>query len=182
MPSYGDCRSVEIDASPQACFDALTDFERLPEWQGAVRDVEVLERDGDGRATVVEYEVDARFKRVRYRLRQIYDEPHRLASEYLGGDFRDFGGEWRFVPVGDGRTRVELDLKIDPGRFVPSVLRTAISDAVMRRALRDLKTYLEDARPPRRGPAKLPAAVARLQTARPSRPRRAGRSRRRSGP
>ena len=45
MASYGDCQTAEIDAPPQACFDALTDFERLPEWQGAVRDVEVLERD-----------------------------------------------------------------------------------------------------------------------------------------
>ena len=143
MASYVDCRSVEIDALPQACFDALTDFERLPEWQGAVRDAQILERDAQGRATVVEYEVDARFKRVRYRLRQIYDEPHRLASEYLGGDFRDFTGEWRFVPIGDGRTRVELELRIDPGRFVPGVMRKAISDAVMRRALRDLKVHVE---------------------------------------
>jgi len=132
-----------VKASAQACFDALTDFERLPEWQGAVRRVRVLERDAEGRGTVIEYEVDARFKTVRYRLRQIYDEPRRLASEYLGGDFRDFCGEWRFDPAGDGRTRVELDLRIDPGRLVPSLLRSAIADAVMRRALRDLKTYVE---------------------------------------
>lgn len=144
MPSYGECQSAEIDAAPQACFDALTDFERLPDWQGAVRDVEVLERDARGRGTVVEYVVDARLKTVRYRLRQIYDEPRRLASEYLGGDFRDFCGEWRFEPVDGGRrTRAELDLRIDPGRFVPGVLRAAISDAVMRRALRDLKAHLE---------------------------------------
>jgi ribosome-associated toxin RatA of RatAB toxin-antitoxin module len=142
-PLYADCRSAIVEASAQACFDALTDFERLPEWQGAVRRARVLERDGEGRGTVVEYEIDARFKTVRYRLRQIYDEPRRLASEYLGGDFRDFSGEWRFEPAGDGRTRVELDLRIDPGRFVPSLLRSAIADAVMRRALRDLKTYVE---------------------------------------
>jgi len=144
MPSYGDCQTVEIDASPQACFDVLTDFERLPEWQGAVRDVEVLERDAEGRAAVVEYVVDARLKTVRYRLRQIYDEPRRLASEYLGGDFRDFCGEWRFEPLGDGaRTRAELDLRIDPGRFVPGIVRKAISDAVIRRALGDLKAHFE---------------------------------------
>jgi ribosome-associated toxin RatA of RatAB toxin-antitoxin module len=144
MPSYGECQSAEIDAAPQACFDALTDFERLPDWQGALRDVEVLERDARGRGTVVEYVVDARLKTVRYRLRQIYDEPRRLASEYLGGDFRDFCGEWRFEPVDGGRrTRAELDLRIDPGRFVPAIVRAAISDAVMRRALRDLKAHLE---------------------------------------
>ena len=147
MAGYGDCRTAEVAASPQACFDALTDFERLPEWQGAVRDVEVLERDAAGRGTIVEYVVDARVKTVRYRLRQVYDdEPGRLASEYLGGDFRDFYGEWRFEPLDGGeRTHVELDLRIDPGRFVPRVMRKAISDAVMRRALSDLKAHLEGA-------------------------------------
>ena len=143
MPAYGECRAAVIDAPPQACFDALTDYEHLPNWQGAVRAVRVLERDERGRGAVVEYEVDARVKRVHYRLRQVYDEPHRLGSEYLGGDFRDFSGEWRFVDLGGDRTRVELDLRIDPGRFVPGPLRSAISDAVMRRALRDLATEVE---------------------------------------
>jgi phytoene dehydrogenase-like protein/ribosome-associated toxin RatA of RatAB toxin-antitoxin module len=146
MPRYGDCRAAEIAAPPQACFAALTDFERLPEWQGAVQAARVLERDARGRGTVVEYVVDALVKRVRYRLRQLYDEPHRLGSEYLGGDFRDFrdfSGEWRFIALAGGRTRAELDLQIDPGRFVPGRLRGAIADAVMRRALADLKRHLE---------------------------------------
>ena len=142
MPSYADCRSTVIQASPDACFDALTEFERLPSWQGAVRSASVLERDAQGRGTVVEYEVDAKLKRVRYRLRQVYDRPHRLGCEYLGGDFRDFSGEWRFEPTADG-TRVELELRIDPGRLVPRPVRAAISYAVMARALADLKRHLE---------------------------------------
>ena len=145
MASYGECKTAEIDATPQQCFDLLTDYERLPEWQGAVRSASILERDAQGRGAVVEYEVDARVKTVRYRLRQVYDEPARLASEYLGGDFRDFSGEWRFVALDERRTRVELDLQIDPGRFVPGPVRGVIADAVMRRALRDLKTHLESA-------------------------------------
>ena len=145
MAAYGECRSTEIAATPQRCYDALADFERLPDWQGAVRSVEVLERDEAGRGAVVEYEVDTKVKRVRYRLRQVHDPPGRLGSEYLGGDFRDFAGEWRFIDLPGGRTRVELDLRIDPGRFVPGPLRGAISDAVMRRALRDLKVHLETA-------------------------------------
>jgi ribosome-associated toxin RatA of RatAB toxin-antitoxin module len=142
MASYGECRTAEIAAAPQACFDALTDFERLPEWQGAVRDVQVLERDEHGRGSVIEFEVDAKVRRVRYRLRQRYEEPHRIASEYLGGDFRDFTGEWRFTPSGSG-THVELDLRIDPGRFVPGPVRSLIADAVMRRALEDLQRHLD---------------------------------------
>jgi len=145
MPSYGECQSTEIAASPQACFDALVDYEHLPEWQGAVCEARVLERDAAGRGTIVAYEVDVRVKTVRYRLRQLYDEPQRIGSEYLGGDFRDFAGEWRFEPLGEDRTRAELDLRIDPGRFVPGPVRGAIADAVMKRALRDLKAHLERA-------------------------------------
>lgn len=146
MPSYGDCQTAGIDAPPERCFALLTDYERLPEWQGAVKAARVLERDEQGRGSVVEYEVDAKVKTVRYRLRQVYDAPHRLASEYLGGDFRDFSGEWRFEDIGDDRTRAELDLEVDPGRFVPGPVRRAIADAVMKRALKDLKAHLEGAR------------------------------------
>ena len=143
MPSYGELRTARIAASQQACFDALTDFESLPRWQRAVRAARVLERDERGRGLVVEYAVDVRVKTVRYRLRQVYDEPHRLASEYLGGDFRDFCGEWRFDALADGVTCAELDLRIDPGRLVPSFVRRAIADAVVGRALADLKAYVE---------------------------------------
>jgi len=143
MGSYGDCRTIEVDAPPERCYALMTDYERIPSWQGTVKSIDVLERDEQGRGSVLEYEVDAKVKVVRYRLRQVYDEPRRLASEYLGGDFRDFSGEWRFRPAGEGRTHVELDLAIDPGRFVPGPVRGAISDAVMKRALRDLKREAE---------------------------------------
>jgi len=148
VPSYGECRSIEINAVPQACFDALTDVAEVPEWQRAVCDVEILERDANGRAAVVEYTVDARLRKVRYRLRQSYEPPSVVRSEYPGGDFRDFAGEWRFIAIAGSRTRVELDLRIDPGRLVPRPLRAVISDAVMGRAVRDLKQYVERGRKP----------------------------------
>ena len=27
---YGECQTVEVAATPEQCFDAMTDFERLP--------------------------------------------------------------------------------------------------------------------------------------------------------
>jgi len=113
-------------------------LEALADWK------KVLERDEQGRGVIVEYEIDAKIKTVRYRLRQVYDEPHRLSSEYLGGDFRDFSGEWRFEPGADGRTRVELDLRIDPGRFVPGPIRRALTEGVMRVSVRELKKRVEE--------------------------------------
>lgn len=145
MPSYPACRSIEVHASCEACFEALADADRIRDWQRAICAVRIFERDADGRAAVVEYEVDARVRRVRYRLRQHYDPPHSIRSDYLGGDFRDFSGEWRFLEAAGSRTHAELALAIDPGRFVPGPVRALIADAVMGRALRDLKRYVEAA-------------------------------------
>jgi ribosome-associated toxin RatA of RatAB toxin-antitoxin module len=143
MAGYRDSGSVRIKCVPQACFDALTDFERLPEWQKAVRAARVIERDDQERGAVVEYEVDAGVKRVRYTLEQEYEEPYRLGSRYLRGDFRAFEGEWRFTPERNGYTRAELEVSIDPGRLVPGPVRALISRVVVQRALADLKTYIE---------------------------------------
>ena len=143
MSLYGESRQADIDARPEECYAALIDFEHVPDWQGSVRSARVLERDEAGRESVVEFEVDAKVRTVRYRIRQIHEPPHRLASEYLGGDFRAFAGEWRFEPLPGGRTRAHLELAIDPGRFVPKPVRALISEAVMARALADLKAHVE---------------------------------------
>jgi ribosome-associated toxin RatA of RatAB toxin-antitoxin module len=143
VPSYSEVRTVEVDAPPQACFAALLDVERLPTWQRALRRAVVLDRDAEGRPSAVEFEVDARVRTVRYRIRQHYEPPHRITSDYLGGDFRDFGGEWRFTRLATSRTHVALDLRIDPGRLVPGPVRALIAQAVMRAALDDLKGYVE---------------------------------------
>ena len=150
MSLYGESRQADIDARPEECYAALIDFEHVPDWQGSVRSARVLERDEAGRGSVVEFEVDAKVRTVRYRIRQIHEPPHRLASEYLGGDFRAFAGEWRFEPLAGGRTRAQPQLAIDPGRLVPRPIRALISEAVMARALADLKVHVEAGA--RRGP------------------------------
>ncbi len=40
-------RSVEIDAPIERCYEIAADVENATEWQGSLKDVEVLERDGD---------------------------------------------------------------------------------------------------------------------------------------
>ena len=138
MAGYEGQEERTVRASPQACFDALTDYERIPEWQPILRAARIEERDDRGRGRVVAYELDAKVKVVRYRLRLSYDEPHAITSEYLDGDFRDFSAEWHFTAVDDEHTTARLRVVIDPGRFVPGPVRSLVRDAVMTRALRDL--------------------------------------------
>ena len=54
-----------VDGTPQECFDALLDYESFPDWQRAVKAVEVS-RDDDGRGRDVEFEIDAKVRTIRY--------------------------------------------------------------------------------------------------------------------
>lgn len=142
MARYGALESITVDAPPQACFDAMADVDSMTQWQGPLKEVEVHERDEAGRGTLVTYALDAKVKTVRYTLRLAYEEPTRIDSQYVEGDFRAFSGEWRFSEH-DGGTLVELDLEIDAGRLIPGPLRNAIRGVVMGRALGDLKKHVE---------------------------------------
>ena len=119
---------------------ALLDFATYPEWQGAVKRTTVLE---DGADPVVEFEIDAKVRSVRYVLRYHPEPPGRLWWEYVEGDVRSVSGEYELEDLGDGTTRATYRLDIDPGRFVPGPIRKALTDVVMRGSVRDLKQRVE---------------------------------------
>ncbi|HWD65072.1 MAG TPA: SRPBCC family protein [Solirubrobacteraceae bacterium] len=142
MPVYESTQTVTVTGTPEECFDVLTDYERMPEWQSRVCECRVLSRDADGLAEVVEYAIDVKLRTVRYRLRQYYDRPKSIDSEYLDGDFRCFEGDYRFTEQ-DGGTEVRFHLRIDPGLRVPGPVARMLNQAVMGRALQDLKRRVE---------------------------------------
>ena len=134
-------RAITVAAPPRSCFDALTDYERLTDWQGALKAVRVLERFEGG--AVVEYEIDAKVRTVSYTLRLEHDPPHRIGSTFVEGDFRSLEAEWRFGETADGGTDVELELTLDPGRFVPGPIRSVVRSVVMGRTLADLARHVD---------------------------------------
>ena len=116
-------RSVEIAAPIERCFEIAADVERAPEWQGSLRDVEVLERDGDGRAELAETESDAKVKTVRAVLRFSYEEPTGIRWVQEKGDTKSLVGWWTLEDLGGGRTRATYALEADPGRMLGLLLR-----------------------------------------------------------
>ena len=116
-------RSVEIDAPIERCYEIAADIERATEWQGSLRDVEVLERDGDKRAVLVETESDAKVKNVRAVLRFSYDPPERIEWVQEKGDTKSLEGSWTLEDLGGGRTRATYALAADPGRMLGMLLR-----------------------------------------------------------
>ena len=116
-------RTVEIDAPIERCFDIAADVDHAPEWQGSLKDVEILERDGEGRAALVETESDAKVKSVRATLRFSYDPPGQIDWHQERGDVKSLHGWWRFEDLGEGRTRATYALEADPGRVLGLLLR-----------------------------------------------------------
>jgi len=123
-------RSVEIQAPIERCFDIAADIQSAPDWQGSLLDVEVLERDGDRRATIVETESDAKVKTVKTRLRFSYDKPSRIEWVQEKGDVKSLRGWWDLENLGEGRTRATYALEVDPGRMLGMLLRGPVEGQV----------------------------------------------------
>lgn len=142
MAVYEATQTVDIAAPPQACFDVLSDYAHMPQWQSRVVESRVLSTDAAGRGREVQYAIDVKLRTVRYRLAHTYDEPRYIGSTYLGGDFEEFAGDYHFEPADRG-TRVTFHLRIDPGLRVPGPIVRMLNQAVMGRALQDLKRRVE---------------------------------------
>jgi uncharacterized membrane protein len=116
-------RTVEIDAPIERCFEIAADIDNAPEWQGSLKDVEVLERHPDKRAALVETESDAKVKTVKALLRFSYEEPTSIRWVQEKGDTKSLVGSWKFEDLGEGRTRATYALEADPGRMLGMLLR-----------------------------------------------------------
>jgi uncharacterized membrane protein len=123
-------RSVEIDAPMERCYEIASDINHAPEWQGSLKDVEVLERDGERRALLVETESDAKVKTVKATLRFSYEPPTAIRWVQEKGDTKSLIGSWTFDDLGDGRTRATYALEADPGRMLGMLLRGPAEDKV----------------------------------------------------
>jgi len=123
-------RSVEIDAPVQRCFAIAADIERAPAWQGSLRTVDVLERDGEGRPTLVDTKNDAKVKTVSSRLRFTYDNPTTIRWVQEKGEVKSLDGWWTLEDLGGDRTRATYGLEVDPGRILGMLLRGPVAGQV----------------------------------------------------
>ena len=124
MADLEGSRSITISATPEQCFAIAADLDHVPEWHGAMTKVDVLERDSEGRATLVQSEMDASVTKVKMRLRFSYDEPSVVRWSREDGDLKSLEGSWRFTPRGDGATEATYALEIGLGRRLAMLVKT----------------------------------------------------------
>ena len=125
------------------CFDAIVDYDTFPDWQTAVKAVEVLSRYDDGRGRDVRFQIDAKVRQVSYTLRYSYEPPHLITWDYVDGDVKSVDGEYVFEDQRDGTTLATYSLAIDPGVWLPGPVKKVLTDQVMKRSVEDLKRRVE---------------------------------------
>ena len=101
----------------------LQDVIAAPEWQGGLDKVTALERDADGRPTLVDSESDIKVRRVKSRVRIRYEAPTRLSWTQEKGDMKSVEAVWELEDLGNERTRASYTLDADPGRVLGLVIR-----------------------------------------------------------
>jgi hypothetical protein len=121
--------SAEIDAPLPEVWAVIEDVITSPEWQGGLAKMTALERDADGRPTLVETENDIKVRRIKSRVRIRYDGPTRLAFTQEKGDMKSVQGVWELEDLGHGRTRASYRLDADSGRMLGLVIRGPVEAA-----------------------------------------------------
>src|SRR3954468_1642196 len=129
MGHLGGTASTEIDAPLADVWAVVEDVVAAPQWQGGLVSVSPLERDDQGRATLVETENDIKVRKVKTRVRFSYDGPTRLSWTQEKGDSKAGEGSWCPEGLGEGRTRASSNLDPDPGRVLGMVIRGPVEDA-----------------------------------------------------
>ena len=136
---------IRIEADVDRCFATLVDFESYPEWAGDLKEVRVVESDGEGRATVVEFRAAAMGRSTTYRLRYDYaDAPNRLSWALVEGDLpRELDGAYVLSPASEGGTDVVYELAIDLVYPIPGFVKRRAEGRIIKTALGELKARVE---------------------------------------
>ena len=74
MATIRGSSTAEIEAPIEQVWAVVEDVLTAPEWQGGLKDVEELERDDEGRVTLVESSSDAKVRTIKSTVRFDYDE------------------------------------------------------------------------------------------------------------
>jgi ribosome-associated toxin RatA of RatAB toxin-antitoxin module len=130
MANLTGSSTAEIDAPRDQVWTLVENVESAPEWQGGLKSMHALDRDGDGRAIRCEAETDAKIKTVKSIVRFTYDGPDALRWTQEKGDLKSVVGSWTLEDLGGDRTRATYALEVDLGRTLSLLVRGPVVDVI----------------------------------------------------
>jgi ribosome-associated toxin RatA of RatAB toxin-antitoxin module len=137
-------QSITIAASPERCFEIVTDFASYPEWARDLKEAIVRDRDEQDRPTEVEFRASALGRSTHYTLAYDYSEaPEKLSWSMVKGDImRAIDGAYHFRPAPSGGTDVQYDLAIELVVPLPGFVKRRAEVRILN-TIRELKARAE---------------------------------------
>jgi ribosome-associated toxin RatA of RatAB toxin-antitoxin module len=144
MPEHAE-GAIEIKATPTEIMAVIGDFDAYPEWVGNLEYVEVLERDGRGRGSVVAFRLVTPVLRAGYTLQYRYaPRAGGVSWTYCEGTLGDLSGSYELEPLDPASTRVTYRLDVELGMPLPGLVKRQAAKQIVRSALNDLKRRVEE--------------------------------------
>jgi ribosome-associated toxin RatA of RatAB toxin-antitoxin module len=136
-----------VAASPERCFDVVTDIEQYPSWAADIKEVTVHERDSDGRPVLVTFRAAAFGRSTSYTLAYDYTgAPTRVSWHLTKGDITTkLDGRYEFDPADGGGTEITYHLEVELRVPIPGFIKMRAQSRIMSTALRELKARVESA-------------------------------------
>jgi ribosome-associated toxin RatA of RatAB toxin-antitoxin module len=128
MGSITGSSTAEINAPLDQVWALVEDVESAPQWQGGLKAMRALERDGDGRAILCEADTDAKVRTIKSTVRFTYGGPTALRWTQEKGELKSVDGRWELEDLGGERTRATYRLEVELGRMLGMVIRGPLVD------------------------------------------------------
>lgn len=135
--------SVVVQAGADAVWDVIADFDRYPEWNDEVREVEVLETDEQGWGTTVRFKIDAGVFNATLVLAYTYTDDRMSWWLTEGDKVKKNDGAYTLDARPDGTTQVTYELEVEPAFKVPGVLKRQAARRIVSQALKAMKERAE---------------------------------------
>ncbi len=133
-------RSALVSHSAKAMFDLVDDVDRYKEFLPWCSDSGVLERNGDEARAYVTISKGGMARSFTTLNRA---QPGKMMEiRLIEGPFRRLDGYWRFIPLGDGASRVALDLEFE---FTNTIVRMAFGRVFEQVADRLVQSFVKRA-------------------------------------
>jgi ribosome-associated toxin RatA of RatAB toxin-antitoxin module len=136
---------ISVSAPPERCFAVAADIERYPEWAADIKEVEVKERDDQGRPLLVTFRAAAFGRSTSMTLAYDYSEaPHVLSWKLTQGDITTkWDGTYIFDAGDGGGTDVTYHVEAALRVPIPGFIKMRATSRIMATAMRELKARVE---------------------------------------
>lgn len=135
--------SIVIGADAASVMQVIADFETYPQWVDMVKQAKIVSRDAEGRATEVQFVLDAGIIKDEYILEYDWSQPNTVSWHLVQSKtMKTQDGVYRLAESG-GTTTVTYDLALDLKMPMLGAFKRKGQKVIIDTALKGLKKRVE---------------------------------------